>query len=126
MNIANNTTPPNKPLVWDAQKAARPTAAALAKESMVFAKTIFILDILFIVMIVLAPSIFIPTNIFGENIAAVALIGGKEGATSVLLSAEPSKWGDILFVVLIMLIACNAYWLFAFFKKRIKNKNVFC
>ncbi|MBI4855120.1 MAG: hypothetical protein HY818_00015 [Acetobacterium woodii] len=93
---------------------------------MVFAKTIFILDILFIVMIVLAPSLFIPTNIFGTDIAAVAVIGGEEGTTSVLLSTETSKWGNVLFPLLIVLLACNAYWLYAFCKKRVKNKNVFC
>ncbi len=82
-------------------------------------KTLFAFDILAIITIGLAPALFVPTYFFSDEVDTVAIIGG--GPTFVIMTADKAKWGNFLFPLLVLLIALNFYYLFAFLKKRIKN-----
>ena len=83
-------------------------------------KTIFVFDILAIITIGLAPALFVPAYFFSKETSTVAIIGGGH-PPFVIMTADKAKWGNFLFPLLILLIAWNLYYLFAFIKKSIKN-----
>jgi Na+-transporting methylmalonyl-CoA/oxaloacetate decarboxylase beta subunit len=89
----------------------------------VFKKSIFVLDLIAIATIIFAPALLIPSYMFGKDVGSVAIIGG-DGPTSIHITAEVTKYGNFVFPLFILLIACNFYYLFAFLRKCIRKKEI--
>lgn len=86
-----------------------------------FKKSILALDLIAIATIFFAPALLVPSYIFGKNVGAVAIIGG-DGPTSIFLTVKAMKYGNFLFPLFILLIACNLYCLITFLRKRLMKR----
>jgi hypothetical protein len=89
-----------------------------------FKKSIYALDVIFLILIFIAPGLFIPPFIIGKNAGSIAVIGDSGKQTSVIFSAEPTQWGNVLFPLLAILVVCNFHLFIAFLIKHWKNDYI--
>ena len=73
-----------------------------------------------IVLIVIAPALFLPQFFFGESTGSIAIIGGSENSTSIFLSGKPTKWGNLLFPAFLLLTVINGMYLISYFIKKFR------
>lgn len=87
-----------------------------------FKKSIIALDICAMATIIFAPALFVPSYFFAKDVGAVAIIGG-DGPASVFLTDKAMIYGNYLFPLFVLLIGCNLYCLFTYFRKRLVKKQ---
>lgn len=74
-------------------------------------------------MFIFTPALFVPAYFFDKEVSTVAILGTGH-SPYVIMTAEKARWGNFLFPLLILLIACNLYYLFIFLRKRLRKNEI--